>query len=590
MNSPVSRVRSFEGPVRHAKNMMANMSITRSITLSVILSLTLSCTFFPNVCGSAMPAEQANVPSLARMTAASASAGSAEQSFDSGRELFTVLHTNDVHGLVTPDGGTGGFSSFLTLVFLERGRSIASGLPVFVFDSGDFFQGTPLGDFTQGKGIIEVMNKVGYDACTIGNHEFDVSLAGASELFKMAAHPIVVSNLRNPSGRKIPGTVERLLVKKGSLKLGVFALMTPSLPLVSGHPDAKKVRILDPAKTAKKEIRRLKAMGADIVICLSHLGVEDDLLLASSVKGIDIILGGHSHTGLSEPKKANGTLIFQEGAYGKAAGRYRFAFDFAKLPGSRLELLKYELVPLATNKMYANLRTLEDVKKFTIDINKKMDAPLGETKVELIDMLPGEFADQPARLDEFINARKTGLSAKRLPSGEYMLLETNLGNLVCDLTRKVASADIALTNFGGLRSRVPAGKISVGGLYKVLPFNNTIVKMTLRGEEVMKILEVPGRTRLRTPVISGLRIVYGLDSKGDLVLKRAEINGKPLNPAGRYTFAVNSFISEGGDGYDSIAKVAGKTDTGAYVRDVVTEYLKTNSPIEPTVDGRVIVE
>lgn len=221
-------------------------------------------------------------------------------------KTLEILHTNDTHSCIMPlnpnladtvVAGRGGYLRRLTMIEAERRRNP----DLLLFDSGDFSQGSSF--YTIYKGDVEVglMNRMNYDAATIGNHEFDFGLENMARIFRMATFPIVCANY-DFTGTPVEGTVKPYVVlKRGKLRIGVFGICPP----MDGLVDATKcegVKFLDPLKTADETARKLKReLKCDLVVCLSHLGWNmeqnvDDRKMAAATHDIDVILGGHSHT------------------------------------------------------------------------------------------------------------------------------------------------------------------------------------------------------------------------------------------------------------------------------------------------------
>ncbi len=221
------------------------------------------------------------------------------------KKQLVVLHTNDVHSCIMPlnenldnkdIAGRGGFIRRVNMIKEQR----ALHPDLLFFDSGDFSQGS--GYYTLFKGDVEIglMNQMGYDAATIGNHEFDFGLENMARLFRMANFPIVCSNY-DFTGTPCDGLVkDYITINRNGLKIGVFALGAPLKGLVA-NPNCEGVKFLDPAETAKKYIKLLrKQEKCNVVICLSHLGWEiseyPDQQFIREIDGCDLVLGGHTHT------------------------------------------------------------------------------------------------------------------------------------------------------------------------------------------------------------------------------------------------------------------------------------------------------
>lgn len=253
------------------------------------------------------------------------------------QKRLTILHTNDTHSTVMPlniylddtlKAGRGGFIRRAAMIEQEREKTP----DLLLFDSGDFSQGSPY--YTMFKGDVEIglMNRMGYDAATIGNHEFDFGLDNMARLFRMADFPIVCANY-DFNGTAVEGLVKPyIIIKRNGLKIGVFGL-APKLEGLVSQENCAGVKYLDPVSTARKIALELKEeKKCDVVVCLSHLGwnlmptdIDDSAMIAGS-KGIDIVLGGHSHsyfTELQHIKDADGkdVPVDQNGKHGIYVGK-----------------------------------------------------------------------------------------------------------------------------------------------------------------------------------------------------------------------------------------------------------------------------
>ena len=227
---------------------------------------------------------------------------------------LTILHTNDTHSAIYPLNpnladtmlaGRGGFLRRIDMLKEERQKDP----DLLLFDSGDFSQGSPYYTMYKGDVEAELMNRMHYDAGTIGNHEFDFGLENMARLFRMLNFPIVCANY-DFTGTPAEGTTKPyIILKRKGVKIGVFGLSPKMKGLVSDD-NCSGVKFLDPIETAKKMVDVLKAKKCDLIICLSHLGWEmkgnfDDHQLVQQTRGIDLVLGGHSHTYLEKLEYVN---------------------------------------------------------------------------------------------------------------------------------------------------------------------------------------------------------------------------------------------------------------------------------------------
>jgi len=253
---------------------------------------------------------------------------------------LTILHTNDTHSQIEPlpnDGrayaGMGGMARRATLIKQIRSQEEN----VLLLDAGDMFQGTPYFNYFGGEPEFKLMSAMGYDAATLGNHDFDNGVAGLARMLPNAQFSILNANYNFSQSALSQKFKANQLFEKGGLKIGVFGLGIKLSGLV---PDSlfQGIKYNDPIAVAREQVADLQKQGAQMIICLSHLGYEaandapSDLILATQVSGIDLIIGGHTHTFLTEPKAiihpetGHQTLINQVGWAGINLGRLDFRF------------------------------------------------------------------------------------------------------------------------------------------------------------------------------------------------------------------------------------------------------------------------
>lgn len=240
-------------------------------------------------------------------------------------QKLVILHTNDTHSQIEPytykaDTNVGGFLRREALV-----REIRAEYPdLLLFDAGDFSQGTPYFNFFKGYTEVEMMNAMRYDAITLGNHEFDNGSAALAKLLKKADFKVVCANYEFHNKALAKVVKHHVVLKRNGLKIGVFGLLA-DLRTLTFPATYQELTYLDPVAIAKNEVEELKSMGCDLIICLSHLGIEEDMVndfvVAKEVPDIDIIIGGHSHKELSEPVIIGKTRVCQMANKGKCVGK-----------------------------------------------------------------------------------------------------------------------------------------------------------------------------------------------------------------------------------------------------------------------------
>jgi len=465
---------------------------------------------------------------------------------------LTVLHTNDLHGQLDPlppspvrpflrDQPAGGYAHVAAMVRAARKEAADAGACFLLFDGGDIFQGTPVGNETRGAAVIEAMNALDYDAGALGNHEFDFGVANLRKLVKAAKHPVLAANVSGLEGVK-PYVL--LAPPRAPCRIGVIGLLTPETPHITAAGRTRGVRFAAPAPVVRA---LMKEVEADLWIVVSHLGRDDDRRLAREVEGIALILGGHSHTPIVE--RVDGTLIVQTHARGLSLGRADLVLDPA---GWKVQDAKGQLLPVDPRSAPAD----PDVKAIIEKHGRELDARLGE--------VVGELAASARRADG------------------------TAGNWMADVIRRVGEAEIAFTNRGGIRADLEKGAVTLADCYRFMPFENDVVSMDLTGAEIQELLERhlrggDGPYRLEW---SGL-VIDVAEEDGRSRMVAIEVGDRGLEASRTYRVATNSFLATGGDGFGTFRSGRNLTRTGVLIRDAIAADLRERSPVTPPAEPRV---
>lgn len=518
------------------------------------------------------------VLSTAALAAAIFAVSPATSALAEGEDFdLTIMHTNDTHAHVE------GYPRLVTAVNELRTEKANS----LLVDAGDVFSGTLYFRQYLGQADLHFMNELEFDAMTLGNHEFDKDSKTLADFIKNMDFPMVSSNVTVTGDKDLEplfkneigqpgdgGNVYPAMIKEvDGEKVGIYGLTTPDTEFISNP--GENVVFEDAVDKSKATIKMLKDKGVNKIIVLSHLGYANDLELAEKVDGLDIIVGGHSHTVLEEPvviDKEEPTLIVQAGEYLNLLGLLDVTFDdegvVTSHDGEVLDLESYEEDADALAKVEEFKAPLEDMKKEVV----------GNTKVAL----DGERADVRRK-------------------------ETNLGNLIADgmvaKANEFVETHIGLQNGGGIRASIDAGEITLGEVLTTMPFGNNLVTLDLTGQEIMDALEhsvsrvegedAPGEFLQ----VSGINFKYDVSKPAGERVWSVEVktdNGfEEIDPEMMYSVATNAFTADGGDGYTMFkeAKEDGRL-TELFVVDfeVFTSYLEKNSPISPAVEDRIVQE
>lgn len=469
---------------------------------------------------------------------------------------IAIVHTNDTHARIKDNIS---FAKIPTIVQNLKDE----GKEVLLLDAGDTLHGLPIATVSEGESIIEVMNAVGYDAMVPGNHDFNYGYDKLKDLKENANFNMIASNVVKKDG--IKDFEEYIIREINGVKVGIFGLATPETKYKS-HPDnTKGIEFTDPVETAKEMVTQLKNEGADIIIALSHLGMDDETAenersttVAQKVDGIDVIIDGHSHTTLPKGKVINGTLIAQTGEHNKNIGVVDITIKDEKI------------------KKVAKLITSEEAESFEEDENVKA----------IIEKIEKEYEEKTSHV---IGETKVRLDGER---EKVRAGETNLANLITDIMLKAGEADVAITNGGGIRASIEAGKITMGDVIAVLPFGNYLVVKEVKGSDILDALE---HGTSSYPELSGAfpqvaGMTYKLDltkEVGDRVFD-VKVNGEPLNRNKTYKVATNDFMAAGGDGYTSLK--GGKLIVELPGLDeIVAEGIRDMKIVEGKLDRRMTV-
>ena len=495
-----------------------------------------------------------------------------------GTEKLVVLHTNDYHGHPLkfynyPAPDVGGLPAIATIV--KEVRNEYSN--VLVLDAGDMNTGRPESNFYDSASDILGYNYVGYDAMTLGNHEFDKPLKTLEHQRRMAAFPFLSANVRKADGSLL---VDPWIIKNlGKLRIGIFGLTTRETPEVTMPTITGNLVFDDEVETAHRMVAEL-APKTDVIIALVHLGLYDNddagsRRVAANVSGIDLIVDGHSHSKIDKPVMVNGTPIVQAWQWGLVVGK-----AVLTITTDGITDFEWSTIPV-------NLKDRSKDEEGNSVYTFKSGREIPEDPYLLTALTP--FADQV----ESKLSREIGEATEFFDNANVRLEETALGNLVADAmlwATKKQGTDFAIQNGGGIRADIPEGPIAMKLIYEVLPFDNSVMTVDMTGAEVLKMFDfiatIPrgkgGFPQVSSDVSFTVDFIEGKSGN-------VRINGKPVDPDATYKVATNSFMATGGDGY-SMMTTGYQYDTSAFQRDVLIQYIESlGGVISPSTEGRITV-
>ncbi|MDO4567702.1 MAG: bifunctional UDP-sugar hydrolase/5'-nucleotidase [Clostridia bacterium] len=462
-----------------------------------------------------------------------------------------IIHTNDVHSRVDENLG------YTAVAALKHEYELA-GAEVVVIDAGDTFHGLPIANLAEGETIVEIMDAVGYDYHTPGNHDFNYGYEQLVGLDGIAGFHMLSANLAYESGDTVLDASDTFVID--GVTYGIFGLSTPSTTYMT-HPDNVAGLVFeDCIETAAAEVAALQAAGCDYIIALGHIGLDSNAGVTSdeiceAVDGIDLFIDGHSHSVLENGLEVNDALIVSTGEY--------------------LESIGVVVIDPAADTIEASLVGAE----YT-GTDSAVDALIAEIRTELDEVLQVVVGYTDVLLDgerEHVRTR-----------------ETNLGNLSADAIRLVANADVAVTNGGGIRASIEIGEITLGDIISVFPFGNYVVAKEVTGQDIHDALEHAVRVYPETNggflQVSGMTFTFytNRDAGNRVDPENILIGGEPIDLSATYVLATNDFLAAGGDGFTTLNGVT--VNEYPSLDEVLIDFISALDTFEAYADieGRIL--
>ena len=505
--------------------------------------------------------------------------GAQEDSYE-----LTIMHTNDVHAEHEPArSGDGGAARQATVVRQIRDE-VANHL---LLDGGDRFTGTLFHIQWLGQDSAQIMNMIGYDAMTLGNHEFDNGDEVLAAFVDALEFPVVTANVDFSDSPLLADKIEPMVtLEVGDGSIGIIGLVTPESEILSS-PGPELVFEYDLVSVTQNAVDALTTAGVNKIILVTHIGYKADVEVAQQVSGVDIVVGGHTNTFLSN-------------TYSGAQGEYPTVLESA----SGEPVL---VVQASTKTRYLGRLDVE------FDGGGVLSDWDGDAILLSRYITPApDVSDLVAGLDEPIaelRNRVVGESAIVLEGNRSVcrVEECNLGNFIADSVREETGAQIAYMNGGGIRSGIDAGEITMGEILTVQPFGNVTSTFGLSGADVIAMLENSvSRIQLneqgqvqrsggsgRFLQLSGARFsVDPTQEVGSRIVSVEVLNDageyEALDPDAIYSMAGNNFVRNGGDGYSVLEENAiDPYDGGRVDFNVTLDYIVANSPVAPVTEGRI---
>jgi 5'-nucleotidase len=499
---------------------------------------------------------------------------------------LTLVGTNDLHGWVHPhrvklpdgteydEGGMAAFAGYVKILREENPKG------TLLLDGGDMFQGTLASNLSEGAVMMEVLNQLGYTAAAVGNHEFDYGPVGPAALalepgqdpvgalkarIKQAKFPLLAVNIYDAATGQRPewlGNDGTTMVDLGAVKVGVLGLATPTTPTVTNPVHVAALRFGNLVPEALSAAKRLREQGADVVVAVAHAGTKcasvadphdtsscdpsgeiNELLTGLPPGTLDAVIAGHTHTQVGH--FINGTPVIETWGLATTFGTIDLYLDPVRRTVLPEKTRIRAVIPICT-QVDAATRTCE---------SRKLRQQAS------VSWVPATFHDKPVVADAQVNAmlapalarveaeqrRPLGVRVPKALTRSYEA-ESPLGSALADALREMEKADVALMNSGGLRSDVPAGELTFGNVYEVLPFDNTIATLTLTGEELQRLLLSAYGAKKGVFQQSGLQITLSRCPTQNRLRAVTLANGKPIQPTAVYRVVTSDFLVRGGDG------------------------------------------
>ena len=478
---------------------------------------------------------------------------------------FVLAHTNDLHTHFraspapwlpgSPDiGGFDAIDAHLQAIRARVGEDA-----VLYIDGGDVLTGTPLMEYEEhgvwGGAMVDFLDAAGADAWVLGNHELDRGWENAAALVEASPMPVLSANVRSaddPQSAGFPGMQRHVVLEANGVKVGVFGLTTPGLGRLASAETMARLDVWPLAPVAAAEVALLEPQ-VDLIVALTHTGVDADRALASEVSGIDLIVGGHSHTAIVEPEQVGDTWIVQAGSYARQLGVLEIGVEDGRIisfDGGLHDLLPDDLPGPPTP------RTRALVDRWGELLDGRFAVPVG-TSTAVLDR-----------------------------SGDA---ETMLGRWAGDVVRDATGADVGIYNRGGLRADLPEGVLTLGDLYEVFPFRNEVVVFDATGAELaqmsVRALHLLEKRHYQPLEFGGLTLTWQRRMGAPEVVS-LQVGGEPVEPDRIYTVATNSYVAEQW-GHHLAFEPRNLRSTGKVVLEVAEAAVRAG-PVVPPPDARIV--
>lgn len=483
---------------------------------------------------------------------------------DNVKEI-SILHWNDFHARNVAyktskkkDGETvnyfiGGTASMLG--YLNKFRDEKS----LVLHGGDDYQGSPISSITKGFSQIELLKLYNLDAFVVGNHEFDYGSTELSEGLKLLNFDVLSANLYLKNENRNFAKSYTIKEKNG-VKIGIVGVSPEDLKSLTLPKNVETISVLNTDSVLTVNIAELKKQGCDMIVLLSHNGVDVDSVYARKFHDIDVIVGGHSHTPIHKPKIVDGVIIVQAGSYGKFLGKLDLKVDVDK-----------DTVVYAFGKLH---ETVLDSAIFDVAAGNKVN--------EMIASIEPKMKEVIGKLE--VDWKKN-----------------NCGQWNADALRMLFKTDIAFMNAGSIRKDMLKGDITVGDIWEINPFGNNIMTFSVKGSTIKKMMANNIRMASKDEELSGYDMIIfsgmvirvnpeRINNENDDFIISIEVNGKELDTEKTYSVVTNSYTASQAKKYfGDFGEEINATDTNVIDRDALLEAVKQQKVINNVFETRLFL-
>ena len=477
--------------------------------------------------------------------------GSISFIFAAEKEIV-VLSINDFHGALAPAGKNVGAVKLVDALKAEKAKNPEG---TIVVSAGDNYQGSAMSNLMYGEPVSAVFKEMGIELSAVGNHEFDWGVDRISKWAEDGGFTFVCTNIYDKrTNQPVDWAEPFAIIEKEGVKVGFIGLATPETAYKTLKANVENYEFRDPVEVITEWVPKVKDAGADIIIALTHLGsfqdkegnITGEAADLCAVDGVDAVISAHTHQRVSG--LVNGKPLVQAYKYGRSFVKLTFVFD------ENNKLVSAE--PFIDN-LYARADTLKDdanmlvvYEKYNSELDPVLGKVLGKTTVDLD------------------HDRYAGPSL--------------LGEWVCEIMKDKAGVQIAMTNGGGLRTNIPAGEITAGKLYEVMPFDNTLYTMKLSGADIKANIEHGIMNEdIGWVQIAGVRVTYNPGAEaGSRITSMVLEDGTPVEMDKYYTVVTNDFMFTGGDKYD-FKNAKDGLNTFVPIRDALMEAVEKAGVISP---------